>query len=85
MLDYAANAVAYWPVESLQAHFAALCERNGVDAQERLVEFVRADETDVNAVERFWLTVKTNLEAGRVRLFLSRMFYRRNCDASSSS
>jgi uncharacterized DUF497 family protein len=32
MLDYAANAVVYWPVEAIRARFEAECESRGVDA-----------------------------------------------------
>ena len=38
MLDYAANATAYWSVESLQAWFGAECERRGVDPSSVLDE-----------------------------------------------
>src|SRR5918992_111412 len=31
MLDYAANAVVYWPVEVLSARFEGACESNGLD------------------------------------------------------
>jgi hypothetical protein len=31
MLDYAANAIIYWPVEQLQAEFKQRCEANGID------------------------------------------------------
>ena len=59
MLDYAANAVVYWPVEVLRARF----EATG-DADERLQE-VLDPETDADA---FWERVGTNLKAGKVRL-----------------
>ena len=59
MLDYAANAVVYWPVEKLRATFEAT-----EDAEERLLE-VLDSETDADA---FWERVGTNLKAGKVRL-----------------
>jgi hypothetical protein len=34
MLDYAANAVVYWPVERLRATFEVNCESQGVDPEE---------------------------------------------------
>jgi hypothetical protein len=61
MLDYAANAVLYWPVEALRARF----EDNNEDPERNLAEFLA--DTDVNP-EEFWRKVKTNLQAGRVRL-----------------
>jgi hypothetical protein len=64
MLDYAANAVVYWPVETLQARFGADCERRGVDAAAVLEEFLSVDGDQ----EVFWQQAKTNLQAGKVRL-----------------
>ncbi|HET7037466.1 MAG TPA: hypothetical protein VFI42_17405 [Thermomicrobiaceae bacterium] len=64
MLEYAANAVAYWPVEALRAAFARRCDDQGQDSDSALSDFLglAAD------AEQFWQTVKTNLQAGRVRL-----------------
>jgi hypothetical protein len=72
MLDYAANAVVYWPVERLiqdleQDHAntpggatAALCE---------LLGLVDQTPDGVDAVlNAFWQQVASNLSAGRVRL-----------------
>ena len=58
MLDYAANAVVYWPIEDLRAHLRD---------QESLarLQAVIGDEVDL---ESWWQRVKVNLEAGRVRL-----------------
>ncbi|MDY0034075.1 MAG: hypothetical protein RBT84_19110, partial [FCB group bacterium] len=33
MLDYAANGVAYWPVEKIQARFDSLCQGQGVQPE----------------------------------------------------
>jgi hypothetical protein len=33
MLDYAANVVAYWPVEAVRARFEEGCRLRGVDAE----------------------------------------------------
>ena len=59
MLDYAANAVAYWPVERIRNHF----EETHGDPEGELREFMDEDDP-----EDFWSRVKTNLQAGRVRL-----------------
>ena len=66
MLDYAANAVVYWPVDRLAASFEATCDAEGVDAVERVAALTGAAEDD--AWEDYWQLVKTNLQAGRVRL-----------------
>lgn len=64
MLEYAANAVAYWPVEEVRSHFESTCQTQGLDPDQELLRFL-GEET---ALDQFWLTVKTNLQAGRVRL-----------------
>jgi hypothetical protein len=61
MLDYAANAVVYWPVDTLRAQFEASREEPG-QALGELLQNPAADP------EEFWQRVKTNLQAGRVRL-----------------
>ena len=40
MLDYAANAVVYWPVESIQATFETRCERDEVDPDQLLEDLL---------------------------------------------
>lgn len=64
MLDYAANAVAYWPVEALQTKFEARCQERGVDPDEELHDFLESEQDAV----QFWKRVKLNLQAGKVRL-----------------
>ncbi len=61
MLDYAANAVVYWPVERLQAQF----EANREEYEQALIELLGDAEV---SPEQFWQKVKTNLQAGKVRL-----------------
>ena len=36
MLDYAANAVAYWPVEEIRSKFERQCEDSGSDSEQEL-------------------------------------------------
>lgn len=64
MLDYAANAVVYWPVERLRATFEASCETGGRDPSDVVLELVAEGET----IDGFWEQVNTNLRAGKVRL-----------------
>lgn len=64
MLDYAANGVAYWPVEQLRASFEAQCERDGLDPEQRVQELIGQD----GDVDAFWRQLKTNLQSGRVRM-----------------
>jgi hypothetical protein len=64
MLDYAANAVAYWPIEHIRSSYILECERLGISPQDNLEQFLdgRIDE------DAFWKKVKTNLQAGRIRM-----------------
>lgn len=64
MLDYAANAVVYWPVEDMRQSFEATCSRRGVDPAEAVEELLAGG----GDYDRFWQTVRTNLQAGRVRM-----------------
>jgi hypothetical protein len=64
MLDYAANAVVYWPIEILQAQFASQCQRRGVDPDQELASFLGPEQDPM----LFWQQTKTNLQAGKVRL-----------------
>lgn len=61
MLDYAANAVVYWPIEALRARF----KENRKDPEQDLASFLEDPAADP---EEFWQKVKTNLQAGKVRL-----------------
>lgn len=61
MLDYAANAVVYWPVETLRARFEAGHE----EPEQELADQLGNPDADQ---EEFWQRVKTNLQAGKVRL-----------------
>jgi len=68
MLDYAANAVVYWPAERLVDAFEATCAADGADPAERVASLTgEALDTD-DAWEAFWQRVKTNLQAGRIRM-----------------
>ena len=64
MFDYAANAVAYWPVEDIRAKFEAQCEANRSDPEERLGNLLGEEHDTAD----FWQQVKTNLQAGRIRM-----------------
>jgi hypothetical protein len=66
ILEYAANAVSYCPVERLQSIFEERCTQSQRTADDVLVETFGA-EIDCGS---FWGRVNTNLRAGRVRLIL---------------
>jgi hypothetical protein len=64
MLDYCANAVAYFPVESLQSALDARCRAEQKDPVDVLAAFLDG----VVDAESFWRDVKNNLSSGRIRL-----------------
>ncbi|MCR9293458.1 MAG: hypothetical protein NXI32_12110 [bacterium] len=65
MLDYAANAVSYWSIDEIRERYHAECERDGVEPSKRLTVELSIDEQDLSS---FWEKVKTNLQAGRIRM-----------------
>ena len=65
MLDYAANGVRYWPVDSLRAAFEATQVELGNDPVETVATL--CEDRDVS-VEEFFAAVGDNLRAGRIRM-----------------
>jgi len=64
MLDYAANAVSYWPIEHLIAQFEATCVKKKLDPDAEVAALIGSDAS----IDDFWHGVKTNLQAGRIRM-----------------
>lgn len=64
MLDYAANASLYWPIEKVQTEAESIASRQGVDLDMFIQEFLGEDQD----ILEFWQRVKTNLLSGRIRL-----------------
>ena len=64
MLEYVANVLVYWPIESIIAQFEANCRLHGRDPEQVFEEFLGIDADE----ELFWQKVKTNLQAGKSRL-----------------
>src|SRR5262249_54088881 len=64
MLDYAANAVVYLPVEEIRSRFEKTCEMLSGNPDATLLAFLGPD---VQSGE-FWNRVKTNLQAGKIRM-----------------
>jgi len=65
MLDYAANAVSYWPVEQIRERYEATCHSKGLDPEEELIDCLGAETEEL---EIYWQRLKTNLKAGKVRM-----------------
>lgn len=70
MLDYAANAIAYWPMDKLRQSAAETAVQVGGDLDEAILSLVGSiEETDSETVvESFWSSVESNLREGRLRL-----------------
>ncbi|HYW75805.1 MAG TPA: hypothetical protein VFA48_04165 [Gammaproteobacteria bacterium] len=64
MLDYAANGMLYWRVETLREKFYTRCKHDGLDPDVELRAFLGTD-ADVDA---FWADIKTRLQAQQIRL-----------------
>jgi hypothetical protein len=64
MLDYAANAMVYWPPNGLRQTYEQKCQSRGVEPGEDL----RRTFGDPLDQEDFWERAKTNLGAGHIRL-----------------
>jgi hypothetical protein len=64
ILDYAANAVAHWPVSQMRERFTANCKNSRIDAEEKLREFL---EEEIEP-EEFWQKAESNLKERRLRL-----------------
>jgi hypothetical protein len=67
ILEYASNAVVYWPVEKIQAELERECERRGRSIEEAFREHL---DLELDAIGSFWDEVKRNLQAGKVRLII---------------
>lgn len=64
MLDYAANAVVYWPLEHVKAQFERRCELARLSPDDELSALLGPEGVPAE----FWQQVKTNLQAGRIRM-----------------
>lgn len=71
LLDYAANAVAYWPLQTLRSRFEATCLAENREPDAVLSELLPEQAPGEDGFEEFWQRVKTNLKAGRLRLIFA--------------
>ena len=69
MLDYAANAVRFWPAERIPAMFEETCRLANRDSASELVNLLQVDaENAEDAVAQYWESVERNLRTGRIRM-----------------
>ena len=64
LIDYAAHAVKYWPIETLRGLFESRLDRQGGDTDAELAGVLGPD-TDADT---YWEQAGANLKAGRIRL-----------------
>ena len=55
-------------MEEIRAKFEASCEAQGQDADKLILDLMSPEQAETQDVVAFWRTVKTNLQAGKVRL-----------------
>ncbi len=64
MLDYAANATAYWAIERIQAQFELNCKNKNIEPETALRNKF---EDEIN-YDDYWKIVSDNLQSGRIRM-----------------
>ncbi len=65
MLDYAANAVVHWPIETIRTRFE---EGLSEDPDSAIADFIGQEPGNADGVDAFWESVEANLSAGRIRM-----------------
>jgi len=70
MMDYAANAIAYWPGETLKNLFYQTMEAAKKNPDEELASFLHDNGEDLDEIDKFWETASSNLKSGNVRLIV---------------
>ena len=63
MLDYAANGVAYWPIERIVSAYRDTAQGTNNDPDSTLSAFL-----DGGDAETYWKQVEANLRSGRIRM-----------------
>ena len=63
MLDYAANGVAYWPIDRIIQAYKETSATAGIEPDLNLADFLEGADP-----EAFWRSVEANLRSGRVRM-----------------
>jgi hypothetical protein len=66
ILDYAANAVAYWPLEGIRSAFERRCQDDNRSSEEVLAKFLDSEMTEAE----FWQQTKRNLDGKNIRMVI---------------
>jgi hypothetical protein len=68
MMDYAANATKYWPMESIQSAFIEKYVKDGKDSIQVLNDLLGIEAENEADIEEFWSKVQENLRNGVIRM-----------------
>jgi hypothetical protein len=68
LLDYAANAVLYWPIDRIRLAFETASVQRGEEPDRQVLQLLDAFKEGDDAIQKFWDSVEANLRSGRVRL-----------------
>lgn len=66
MLDYAANGISYWQMDSLRQAATETTQQIGKSLNNEILKLINSD--DPAEVNQFWGKVESNLKSGTVRL-----------------
>ncbi len=64
MMDYAANMMAYIPMQTIRGDFELRCRKEGLESEREILNLIG----EGGDVEAFWEKLDTNLQAGIMRL-----------------
>lgn len=64
LIDYAANAVVYWPIDTVRSKFEARIDSEGLEPDVELATVIQGDANP----DSYWEQVAANLRGGRIRL-----------------
>lgn len=68
MMDYAANATKYWPMESIQSAFIEKYVKDGKNSIQVLNDLLGIEAENEADIEEFWSKVQENLRNGVIRM-----------------
>jgi len=66
MLDYAANGISYWKMDSLRQSAAETAQKSGKSLNDEILKLIGSD--DPSRVDQYWTRVEEKLRSANVRL-----------------
>ena len=68
MMDYAANATKYWPIDVIQKAFNEKYLKDGNETIQVLYDLLGIEVEDSEGIDDFWAKVYKNLQEGYIRM-----------------